>query len=236
MTVDIPSLAILAQSNGLALEELIQNIEGAINERYSELQEAEPGVQSRMDRTTGVVSLFKIVDGLEVSVTGPVEFPRIATGVIRKTLKGKLREVKDAEIVQEFSTTIGDLVSGVVQQGRDNKVILVNIGPVEGKIPLQEQVPTENFVHGDRIKALIVDVRQGNKGPEIVLSRTHPNLIKKLFALEVPEIDRWCCRNYGSCTRSRTSHQNCSARSPRWRFTKRCANWSNGTARAKCYG
>ena len=188
MTVDIPSLAILAQSNGLALEELIQNIEGAINERYSELQEAEPGVQSRMDRTTGVVSLFKIVDGLEVSVTGPVEFPRIATGVIRKTLKGKLREVKDAEIVQEFSTTIGDLVSGVVQQGRDNKVILVNIGPVEGKIPLQEQVPTEKFVHGDRIKALIVDVRQGNKGPEIVLSRTHPNLIKKLFALEVPEI------------------------------------------------
>ena len=167
MTVDIPSLAILAQSNGLALEELIKNIEGAINERYAELQEAEPGVQSRMDRTTGVVSLFKIVDGAEVSVTGPVEFPRIATGVIRKTLKGKLREVKDAEIVQEFSTTIGDLVSGVVQQGRDNKVILVNIGPVEGKIPLQEQVPTENFTHGDRIKALIVDVRQGNKGPEI---------------------------------------------------------------------
>jgi N utilization substance protein A len=65
---------------------------------------------------------------------------------------------------------------------------LVNIGPVEGKIPLQEQVPTEKFVHGDRVKALIVDVRQGNKGPEIVLSRTHPNLIKKLFALEVPEL------------------------------------------------
>lgn len=188
MTVDIPSLTILAQSNGLALEELIRNLEVAINERYSELQEAEPGVLSRMDRSTGAVTLYKIVDGEEVAVEGPPEFPRIATGVIRKTLKGKLREVKDAEIVQEFSTTIGDLVSGVVQQGRDNKVILVNIGPVEGKIPLQEQVPTESFVHGDRIKALIVDVRQGNKGPEIVLSRTHPNLIKKLFALEVPEL------------------------------------------------
>ena len=188
MTVDIPSLTILAQSNGLALDELIRNLEGAINERYSELQEAEPGVLSRMDRSTGAVTLYKIVDGEEVAVEGPPEFPRIATGVIRKTLKGKLREVKDAEIVQEFSTTIGDLVSGVVQQGRDNKVILVNIGPVEGKIPLQEQVPTESFVHGDRIKALIVDVRQGNKGPEIVLSRTHPNLIKKLFALEVPEL------------------------------------------------
>jgi len=188
MTVDIPSLTILAQSNGLALDELIRNLEGAINERYSELQEAEPGVLSRMDRSTGAVTLYKIVDGEEVAVEGPPEFPRIATGVIRKTLKGKLREVKDAEIVQEFSTTIGDLVSGVVQQGRDNKVILVNIGPVEGKIPLQEQVPTESFVHGDRIKALIVDVRQGNKGPENVLSRTHPNLIKKLFALEVPEL------------------------------------------------
>ena len=188
MTVDIPSLSILAQSNGLALEELIRNIEQAIDERYSELQEAEPGVRSRMDRTTGEISLYKIVDGEEISCAGPPEFPRIATGVIKKTLKGKLREVKDAEIVQEFSTNIGDLVSGVVQQGRDSKVILVNIGPAEGKIPQQEQVPTESFVHGDRVKALIVDVRQGNKGPEIVLSRTHPNLIKKLFALEVPEI------------------------------------------------
>jgi len=188
MTVDIPSLSILAQANGLSLDELIKNIEIAINERYSELQEAEPDVYSRLDRESGVVSLHKSVDGAEIVVEGPPEFPRIATGVIRKTLKGKLREVKDAEIVQEFSTTIGDLVSGVVQQGRDSKVILVNIGPVEGKIPLQEQVPTEKFVHGDRIKALIVDVRQGNKGPEIVLSRTHPNLIKKLFALEVPEL------------------------------------------------
>lgn len=188
MSVDIPSLSILAQANGLSLDELIKNIETAIDERYSELQEAEPGVHSRLDRESGSISLYKNIDGEEVNVDGPTEFPRIATGVIRKTLKGKLREVKDAEIVQEFSTTIGDLVSGVVQQGRDSKVILVNIGPVEGKIPLQEQVPTEKFVHGDRIKALIVDVRQGNKGPEIVLSRTHPNLIKKLFALEVPEL------------------------------------------------
>lgn len=188
MSVDIPSLSILAQANGLSLDELIKNIETAIDERYRELQEAEPGVHSRLDRESGSISLYKNIDGEELSVDGPPEFPRIATGVIRKTLKGKLREVKDAEIVQEFSTTIGDLVSGVVQQGRDSKVILVNIGPVEGKIPLQEQVPTEKFVHGDRIKALIVDVRQGNKGPEIVLSRTHPNLIKKLFALEVPEL------------------------------------------------
>ena len=188
MSVDIPSLSILAQANGLSLDELIKNIETAIDERYSELQEAEPGVHSRLDRESGSILLYKNIDGEELSVDGPPEFPRIATGVIRKTLKGKLREVKDAEIVQEFSTTIGDLVSGFVQQGRDSKVILVNIGPVEGKIPLQEQVPTEKFVHGDRIKALIVDVRQGNKGPEIVLSRTHPNLIKKLFALEVPEL------------------------------------------------
>ena len=188
MSVDIPSLSLLATANGLALEDLIKNIELAIDERYSELQEAEPGVHSRLDRESGVVTLYKIIDGVEENVVGPPEFPRIATGVIRKTLKGKLREVKDAEIVQEFSTNIGDLVSGVVQQGRDSKVILVNIGPAEGKIPLQEQVPTEKFTHGDRIKALIVDVRQGNKGPEIVLSRTHPNLIKKLFALEVPEL------------------------------------------------
>jgi N utilization substance protein A len=188
MTVDITSLGILAQSNGLALEELIRNIEQAIDERYSELQEAQPGVRSRMDRTSGSVSLYKLEGGIEVAVAGPPEFPRIATGVIRTTLQGKLREIKDAEIVKEFSSNIGDLVSGVVQQGRDSKMILVNIGPAEGKIPPQEQVPIESFSHGDRIKALIIDVRQGSKGPEIFLSRTHPNLIKKLFALEVPEL------------------------------------------------
>jgi N utilization substance protein A len=76
-----------------------------------------------------------------------------------------------------------------VQQGRDPKMINVNLGKVEGRIPPQEQVPGEVYNHGDRIKCFVVEVKQGMKGPEIMLSRSHPALVKQLFALEVPEIN-----------------------------------------------
>jgi N utilization substance protein A len=100
----------------------------------------------------------------------------------------KMRETNDAEIVSEFTTSVGDVISGVVQQGRDPKMIYVNLGRFEGKIPPQEQVPGEVYAHGDRIKCFVVEVKQGMKGPEIMLSRSHPALVKQLFALEVPEI------------------------------------------------
>jgi N utilization substance protein A len=100
-----------------------------------------------------------------------------------------MRATNDAEIVGEFSASVGDVISGIVQQGRDPKMINVNLGRVEGRIPPQEQVPGEVYNHGDRIKCFVVEVKQGMKGPEIVLSRSHPALVKQLFALEVPEIN-----------------------------------------------
>ena len=99
-----------------------------------------------------------------------------------------LRETNDAEIVGEFTASVGDVISGVVQQGRDPKMINVNLGRVEGRIPPQEQVPGEVYNHGDRIKCFVVEVKQGLKGPEIMLSRSHPALVKQLFAFEVPEM------------------------------------------------
>ncbi len=100
----------------------------------------------------------------------------------------KMRETNDAEIVGEFTASVGDVISGVVQQGRDPKMINVNLGRIEGRIPPQEQVPGEVYNHGDRIKCFVVEVKQGLKGPEIMLSRSHPALVKQLFAFEVPEI------------------------------------------------
>ncbi len=99
-----------------------------------------------------------------------------------------MRESKDLEIVGEFSASVGDIVSGVIQQGRDQKMVYIDLGRVEGKIPPHEQVPGEIYNHGDRIKCFVVDVKQGQKGPEVLLSRSHPALVKQLFALEVPEI------------------------------------------------
>jgi len=99
-----------------------------------------------------------------------------------------MRATNDAEIVGEFTASVGDVISGVIQQGRDPKMINVNLGRIEGRIPPQEQVPGEVYEHGARIKCFVVEVKQGMKGPEIMLSRSHPGLVKQLFALEVPEV------------------------------------------------
>jgi N utilization substance protein A len=146
-----------------------------------------------MDRETGVINIYVptfnelgervIEDILEVE-----GFERVATSTARKTIKFEMRATNDAEIVGELTTSVGDIISGIVQQGRDPKMINVNLGRIEGRVPPQEQVPGETFNHGDRIKCFVVEVKQGLKGPEIMLSRSHPALVKQLFALEVPEI------------------------------------------------
>jgi N utilization substance protein A len=115
-------------------------------------------------------------------------FSRIASSTARKIIKERMRASRDAEIVGEFSASVGDIVSGVIQQGRDHRMVYVDLGRVEGKIPPHEQVPGEIYKHGERIKCFVVEVKQGVKGPEVLLSRSHPALVKQLFALEVPEI------------------------------------------------
>ena len=98
-------------------------------------------------------------------------------------------EVSDEATVDEFTGRVGSLVSGVIQQGRDPEKIQVDLGSgVEGVIPATEQVPGEDYSHGRRIKAYVVDVRRGPRGPLITLSRSHRDLVKALFALEAPEI------------------------------------------------
>ena len=82
----------------------------------------------------------------------------------------------------------GEVLGGVIQQGRDPRVVLVDVGGTEAVLPAHEQVPTEKYVHGERLRAYVLEVTRGPKGPSIVLSRTHPNLVRKLFAMEVPEI------------------------------------------------
>ena len=96
--------------------------------------------------------------------------------------------VKDQEIFGEFTGSVGDIVTGIIQQGRDPKIIHVDLGRIEGTIPPSEQVPGEEYKHGEYLKCLIIEVKMGQRGPQVVLSRTHPALIKQLFALEVPEV------------------------------------------------
>ncbi len=155
--------------------------------------EAKPYAHAKLDRDTGEIRILVPIFGedgerIDEVVDEPTGFSRVATSTARQIIKEKMRESKDAEIVGEFTASVGDIVSGVIQQGRDHRMVYIDLGRVEGKIPPHEQVPGEIYTHGERIKCFVVEVKQGTRGPEVALSRSHPALVKQLFALEVPEI------------------------------------------------
>ncbi len=194
MGVDIPSLVLLTDAKGMPIEQLIQAIEAAVLTAYTETDEPNRYARVQLDRETGDIQIFvptfnELGERVSEDVLEVEGFDRIATSIARQTIKMQMRATNDAEIVGEFTTSVGDIVSGIIQQGRDPKMIHVNLGRIEGKIPPQEQVPGEVYTHGERIKCFVVEVKQGLKGPEIMLSRSHPALVKQLFALEVPEIN-----------------------------------------------
>jgi N utilization substance protein A len=193
MGVDIQALKQLTDAKGMPLEQLIQAIEAGVLTAYSETLEPNRYARVQLDRETGDIAIFvpefnELGERVAENVLEVEGFSRTATSTARQVIKLQMRATNDAEIVGEFTASVGDVISGIVQQGRDPKMINVNFGRVEGRIPPQEQVPGEVFNHGDRIKCFVVEVKQGLKGPEIMLSRSHPALVKQLFALEVPEI------------------------------------------------
>ncbi len=193
MGVDIPALVQLTEAKGMPLEQLIQMIEAAVLTAYTETPEPNRYARVQLDRETGDIQIFvptfnELGERIREDVLEVEGFDRMATSTARQTIKQQMRATNDAEIVGEFTTSVGDVISGIIQQGRDPKMIHVNLGRIEGRIPPQEQVPGEVYTHGERIKCFVVEVKQGLKGPEIMLSRSHPGLVKQLFALEVPEV------------------------------------------------
>ncbi|HEY7813619.1 MAG TPA: transcription termination factor NusA, partial [Nakamurella sp.] len=121
----------------------------------------------------------------------PHDFGRIAATTARQVIQQKLRDVDNERTFGDFAGREHDLITGTVSaDARVNArgVVVVSIGDVEGIIPSAEQVPGESYVHGQRLRCYVMSVVRGLRGPQITLSRTHPNLVRKLFALEVPEI------------------------------------------------
>ena len=193
MHVDMKTLEAVTIERDIPMDNLIGAIEVAVLAAYNQTDHAREHARAHLDRETGEIQIFVPVFSETGDRIGEVQdhdetFGRIAAQTARQTIKQALRGAKDAEIVGELSTNVGDVISGVIHQGRDAKMVYVSLGRAEGKIPPQEQVPGEIYKHGERIKCFVVDVKQGMKGPEITLSRSHPALVKQLFALEVPEI------------------------------------------------
>ncbi|CAA9532604.1 MAG: Transcription termination protein NusA [uncultured Thermoleophilia bacterium] len=126
-------------------------------------------------------------EAIEVIDVSRDNFGRIAAQTAKQVILQRIREAEREMMFEEYQDRVGDVVTGIVQQS-DSRYCLVDLGKVEALLPGSEQVPGERYEHGARIKAVIIDVRSGTKGPQIVLSRRSEELIRELFELEVPEI------------------------------------------------
>lgn len=129
---------------------------------------------------------YEAGDRLQIDVT-PKNFGRMAAQTAKQVMIQKLREAERGVIFDEFSGREGDVITGTVKWS-ESRTIFVDLGRVEGILPFAEQIEGETFQTNDKIKCYVLEVRKTTKGPEIILSRTHPGLLKRLFELEVPEI------------------------------------------------
>ena len=193
MDIDVGALKALVLDKELSLDLVVESIEQALLVAYHRTEGAAERARVSLDRKTGHVVVWAAeVDDEGVTVREfddtPADFGRIAATTARQVLLGRLREAEGDVTFSEFTGREGDLVSGIVQQGTNPRMIRVDIGKVEANLPPEEQVPGESYAHGTRLKCIVTAVRKGFKGPQVTVSRTHPNLVRQLFALEVPEI------------------------------------------------
>jgi N utilization substance protein A len=211
----IAALRELEREKGIAFETILAGLEEAMASAYKswwkqqnpDADEETIGVRAKIDPESGDLRVWlqqleevetvgedgepttesKVISEEEVEVTD--EFKgRIGAQTAKQVIFQKLRDAEREMTYEEFAGREGDVVTGIVQQ-QDRRYILLDLGKVEALMPASEQVPAESYRHGERVKAYITEVRRGTKGPQIVISRTHPGLLKKLFEMEVPEIE-----------------------------------------------
>ena len=183
----------LADDRGISIEALLGALADALESAYRRMPGAEDFSWVTIDfETMDIRVLAQDIDeegepvGLERDVT-PENFGRIAAQTARQVMSQRIREAERDLKYEEYAGREGDIVTGIIQQS-DARYTLLDLGRVEALLPQAEQVPFERPEANARLKAYIVEVRKTAKGPQIVVSRTHPGLIKRLFELEVPEI------------------------------------------------
>ncbi len=193
MDIDLSILRMLEREKEISFDVLVEAIEQALLTAYHKTPGAVENARVQLDRKSGHVTVFATEVNDEGEKVGeyddtPDGFGRIAATTAKQIMLQRLRDAEDDIRFGEFSGKEGDIVSGIIQQGRNPDDVMVDLGKLEALLPMGERAPGERYEHGARIKCLVVSVRKGMRGPQITLSRSHPNLVKKLFALEVPEI------------------------------------------------
>jgi transcription termination/antitermination protein NusA len=200
MNIDMAALHAIEADKGISVDVVVDTIKSALLTAYRHTQGHQQDAHIDIDRKTGAVRVIAREldeDGNVLSEWDdtPEGFGRIAATTARQVILQRLRDAENERNYGEFSTREGEIVGGVIQ--RDSRanargLVVVRMGSEtkgsEGVIPAAEQVPGEVYEHGDRLRCYVVGVTRGAREPLITLSRTHPNLVRKLFSLEVPEI------------------------------------------------
>lgn len=210
----LEALAMLEKEKGISKDVLIEAIEAALISAYKRNFHQAQNVRIDFDKETGNIKVFarktvveeindprleislseaqainpvyEVGDIVEIEVT-PKDFGRIAAQTAKQVVTQRVREAERGIIYSEFIDREEDIMTGIVQR-YDNRFIYVNLGKVEALLPTSEQMPNETYNQNDRIKVYITKVEKTTKGPQVMVSRTHPGLLKRLFELEVPEI------------------------------------------------
>ena len=210
----LEALKDLEKEKGIAVDILLEAIEAALLSAYKRNFGSLQNARVHIDRDTGDFKVYtqrtvneqvedprleitleeaqkinpnyEIGDIVETEVT-PRNFGRIAAQTAKQVVVQRIREAERNIIFEEFANREGDIVTGVVQR-IEQKNVFIELGKTEAILAPTEQIPGEEYRHGERIKTYIIEVRKTTKGPQILVSRTHPGLLKRLFELEVPEL------------------------------------------------
>ena len=196
MDIDLSTLRMIERDKDIPLDYLLTTLEDALLNAYDKTDAPAKGAKVQLDRKTGNVAVMIPEKDEEGEIVGwydgtPDDFGRVAASTARQVIFQRLREAEDEQKYGHFAAVEGDVITGVVQQSyRDTRTVRVDLGALEGSMPPAEQVPGEDYSHGRRIRVYVVAVRKEARGPQVIVSRTHPNLVRKLFAMEVPEIEQ----------------------------------------------
>src|ERR1700760_1426721 len=200
MNIDMAALHAIEADKGISVDVVVDTIKSALLTAYRHTEGHEADARIEIESKTGVVKVLARETDADGNVIHewddtPEGFGRIAATTARQVILQRLRDAENEKNYGEFSTREGEIVAGVIQ--RDSRanargLVVVRMGSEtkgsEGVIPAAEQVPGEVYEHGERLRCYVVGVSRGAREPVITLSRTHPNLVRKLFSLEVPEI------------------------------------------------
>jgi len=210
----VEALGQLERERGIAKEVLVEAVEAALVSALKRDQKSAQNIRVQLDPTNGVIRVFNrrlvveevLDDHEEVDLEQakkidphyqmgdfveeeiqPKEFGRIAAQTAKQVVVQRIREAERSLIYDEFVNRVGDIVTGVVQR-YEQRNVFIDLGKVEGTLPPSEQIPGERYEQGNRLKVLVVEVKRTPKGPQVITSRTRAGLLKRLFELEVPEI------------------------------------------------